>query len=151
MAGLNIVPTGGGVGAEVRGVDLRAIDDAGFAAIERAWIAHQVLLFRGQALSDDDLIGFSACFGGPFLPRPAAEYADLLGKKLRRSGAQVWLVNTGWTGGPYGVGERMKLRYTRAMLHAAIRLALAGVSLTAVSLAATALAAPAAPNDWIVR
>ncbi len=64
MAGLNIVPTGGGVGAEVRGVDLRAIDDAGFAAIERAWIAHQVLLFRGQALSDDDLIGFSACFGG---------------------------------------------------------------------------------------
>ena len=63
---------------------------------------------------------FSACFGGPFLPRPAAEYAALLGEKLRRHGAQCWLVNTGWTGGPYGVGERMKLPHTRAMLHAAL-------------------------------
>ncbi len=63
---------------------------------------------------------FSACFGAPFLPRPAAAYASLLGEKLRRFGAQVWLVNTGWVGGPYGVGERMKLRYTRAMLKAAL-------------------------------
>jgi phosphoenolpyruvate carboxykinase (ATP) len=64
---------------------------------------------------------FSACFGAPFLPRPAGTYASLLGEKLRRHGAQVWLVNTGWVGGPYGVGERMKLRYTRAMLHAALK------------------------------
>jgi phosphoenolpyruvate carboxykinase (ATP) len=63
---------------------------------------------------------FSACFGAPFLPRPPAAYASLLGEKLRRGGAACWLVNTGWAGGPYGVGERMKLRYTRAMLNAAL-------------------------------
>jgi phosphoenolpyruvate carboxykinase (ATP) len=63
---------------------------------------------------------FSACFGAPFLPRPAGTYASLLGEKLRRHHAQVWLVNTGWTGGPFGVGHRMKLAYTRAMLDAAL-------------------------------
>ena len=63
---------------------------------------------------------FSACFGAPFLPRPAADYAALLGEKLRRHQAQCWLVNTGWVGGAYGVGERMKLGYTRAMLNAAL-------------------------------
>jgi phosphoenolpyruvate carboxykinase (ATP) len=63
---------------------------------------------------------FSECFGAPFLPRPAATYASLLGEKLRRHGARCWLVNTGWAGGAYGVGQRMKLPYTRAMLHAAL-------------------------------
>jgi phosphoenolpyruvate carboxykinase (ATP) len=63
---------------------------------------------------------FSACFGAPFLPRPAATYASLLGEKLRRYQAQCWLVNTGWVGGPFGVGSRMKLSYTRAMLNAAL-------------------------------
>ena len=63
---------------------------------------------------------FSPCFGGPFLPLPPATYASLLGEKLRRTGAQCWLVNTGWAGGPFGVGERMKLGYTRAMLNAAL-------------------------------
>jgi phosphoenolpyruvate carboxykinase (ATP) len=63
---------------------------------------------------------FSACFGAPFLPRPASEYARMLGEKLRRHRSQCWLVNTGWAGGPYGVGERMKLSYTRAMLDAAL-------------------------------
>jgi phosphoenolpyruvate carboxykinase (ATP) len=63
---------------------------------------------------------FSACFGAPFLPRPAAAYASLLGENLRRRGAACWLVNTGWVGGPFGVGERMKLPYTRAMLNAAL-------------------------------
>jgi len=62
---------------------------------------------------------FSACFGKPFLPLHPKAYADLLKTKIERHQAKVWLVNTGWTGGPYGVGERMKLRYTRAMLHAA--------------------------------
>jgi taurine dioxygenase len=60
---LDIVPTGGGVGAEVAGIDLRRIDDDGFAAIRRAFIDHPVLLFRGQALSDDELIGFARRFG----------------------------------------------------------------------------------------
>jgi phosphoenolpyruvate carboxykinase (ATP) len=63
---------------------------------------------------------FSACFGSPFLPRPAAAYASLLGEKLRRHQSACWLVNTGWTGGGFGVGSRMKLAYTRAMLNAAL-------------------------------
>ena len=63
---------------------------------------------------------FSACFGAPFLPRPAAAYASLLGERLRKHGATCWLVNTGWAGGPFGVGNRMKLAYTRAMLNAAL-------------------------------
>jgi phosphoenolpyruvate carboxykinase (ATP) len=62
---------------------------------------------------------FSTCFGAPFLPLRPKVYADMLGEKIERHGAKVWLVNTGWTGGAYGVGERMKLRYTRAMLKAA--------------------------------
>jgi taurine dioxygenase len=61
---LNLTLTGAGVGAEVKGVDLRRIDAATFAAIHRAWIEHQVLLFRGQSLTDDDLIAFSRRFGG---------------------------------------------------------------------------------------
>lgn len=61
--GLDVVPTGGGVGAEVRGVDLRTLDEATFAAVERAWTEHAVLLFRGQSLTDDDLIAFSRRFG----------------------------------------------------------------------------------------
>ena len=52
---------------------------------------------------------FSACFGAPFLPRPAAVYASMLGEKMRRHQARCWLVNTGWAGGPFGVGKRMKL------------------------------------------
>jgi phosphoenolpyruvate carboxykinase (ATP) len=63
---------------------------------------------------------FSACFGAPFLPLHPAKYADLLGTKLRKSKATVWLVNTGWIGGPYGVGSRIKLSYTRAMITAAL-------------------------------
>ena len=63
---------------------------------------------------------FSACFGAPFLPRHPGVYAEMLGEKLREHGARVWLVNTGWTGGPYGVGSRMKLGYTRAMVRAAL-------------------------------
>jgi phosphoenolpyruvate carboxykinase (ATP) len=63
---------------------------------------------------------FSVCFGAPFLPLPPETYSRLLGEKITKHGSRVWLVNTGWTGGPYGVGERMKLRYTRAMLRAAL-------------------------------
>ncbi|TFB13808.1 phosphoenolpyruvate carboxykinase (ATP) [Filobacillus milosensis] len=63
---------------------------------------------------------FSACFGSPFLPLPAATYAKMLGEKIDEHDAQVFLVNTGWTGGPYGVGSRMKLGYTRSMVQAAL-------------------------------
>jgi taurine dioxygenase len=63
-ATLEVARTGGGVGAAVRGVDLRRIDAATFAAIHRAWVEHQVLLFRGQSLDDDELIAFSRRFGG---------------------------------------------------------------------------------------
>jgi phosphoenolpyruvate carboxykinase (ATP) len=63
---------------------------------------------------------FSACFAAPFLPRKPGVYANMLGEKLRRHRAACWLVNTGWAGGPYGVGERIKLAYTRAMLNAAL-------------------------------
>jgi phosphoenolpyruvate carboxykinase (ATP) len=64
---------------------------------------------------------FSTCFGAPFLPLRPKAYADLLKEKIERHGAKVWLVNTGWTGGAYGVGTRMRLAHTRAMLAAAFR------------------------------
>ncbi|MEE9362576.1 MAG: phosphoenolpyruvate carboxykinase (ATP) [Cellulophaga sp.] len=63
---------------------------------------------------------FSACFGAPFMPLHPAKYAEMLSQKMQDSGVNVWLVNTGWTGGPYGVGTRMKLKYTRAMINAAL-------------------------------
>lgn len=63
---------------------------------------------------------FSTCFGAPFLPLCPSVYAEMLGHKIEQHDAKVYLVNTGWTGGPYGVGERMKLAYTRKMITAAI-------------------------------
>lgn len=63
---------------------------------------------------------FSACFGAPFLPLHPTVYADLLREKLQTHNAKVWLVNTGWTGGPFGVGKRMRLDYTRAMINAVL-------------------------------
>ena len=63
---------------------------------------------------------FSACFGAPFMPLHPAKYAEMLSKKMQKAGVNVWLVNTGWTGGPYGVGTRMKLKYTRAMINAVL-------------------------------
>jgi phosphoenolpyruvate carboxykinase (ATP) len=61
---------------------------------------------------------FSPCFGGPFMPRRASEYAEMLSERIKKYGANVWLLNTGWSGGPYGVGSRFSLRYTRAMVSA---------------------------------
>ncbi len=63
---------------------------------------------------------FSACFGAPFLPLHPTKYAEMLGKKMEESGATVWLLNTGWSGGAYGTGDRIKLKYTRAMITAAL-------------------------------
>jgi phosphoenolpyruvate carboxykinase (ATP) len=70
---------------------------------------------------------FSACFGAPFLPRHPREYAAMLVERLERDAVPVWLVNTGWTGGPYGVGERMNIAHTRAMVRAALDGSLATV------------------------
>jgi len=70
---------------------------------------------------------FSRFFGAPFMPRNPDDYADLLGKKLDEHGTQVYLVNTGWSGGPYGVGSRMDIMLTRAMCNAAINGSLADV------------------------
>jgi phosphoenolpyruvate carboxykinase (ATP) len=63
---------------------------------------------------------FSTCFGAPFLPLPPSRYANMLGEKIAKHKSRVWLVNTGWTGGPFGVGKRMKIAYTRAMIRAAL-------------------------------
>jgi phosphoenolpyruvate carboxykinase (ATP) len=68
---------------------------------------------------------FSACFGAPFMALPPTVYADLLGRRLARHGSQCWLINTGWTGGPFGTGRRMKIGHTRAMVRAVLSGALA--------------------------
>ena len=64
---------------------------------------------------------FSSCFGAPFLPLHPTVYAEMLGRQMDKHQVNIWLVNTGWTGGAYGVGERMSLKYTRAMIRAAMR------------------------------
>ena len=71
---------------------------------------------------------FSACFGGVFLPRPPIEYAKMLADKIKKHGTQVWLLNTGWSGGAYGVGKRFSLKYTRAMVTAILNGSLAKAS-----------------------
>jgi phosphoenolpyruvate carboxykinase (ATP) len=74
---------------------------------------------------------FSTCFGAPFMPRHPTVYAKLLGDMMARHNVDCWLVNTGWSGGAYGTGERMKIGYTRAMVRAALNGDLAGVGTTA--------------------
>lgn len=69
----------------------------------------------------DPVITFSACFGAPFMPLHPTRYADMLNKKIQDANVSVWLVNTGWTGGPYGTGKRMSLPYTRALITAALQ------------------------------
>ncbi len=73
---------------------------------------------------------FSTCFGGPFMPRPAQVYAGMLAERIARHHADVWLLNTGWTGGPYGVGSRFKLAYTRAFVTAILDGSLARAQFT---------------------
>jgi phosphoenolpyruvate carboxykinase (ATP) len=73
-----------------------------------------------EAGINEPVPSFSACFGAPFMPLHPTKYAEMLSKKMKEAGVNVWLVNTGWTGGPYGVGTRMKLKYTRAMITAAM-------------------------------
>jgi phosphoenolpyruvate carboxykinase (ATP) len=71
-------------------------------------------------LGTDPQATFSACFGSPFLPLHPQMYARILGEKIDRWGSKVWLINTGWTGGPYGIGQRIRLSYTRAMIRAVL-------------------------------
>lgn len=73
---------------------------------------------------------FSACFGAPFLPLHPGVYAEMLGNKIKENNVNIWLINTGWSGGAYGTGSRMKLEYTRAMITAALEGRLADVSYT---------------------
>jgi len=83
-----------------------------------------------KGLGNEPVATFSACFGAPFMPRHPAVYAKLLGEKIAKHHATCWLVNTGWSGGAYGVGQRMKIAYTRAMVRGALdgRLAKAGTT-----------------------
>lgn len=71
---------------------------------------------------------FSACYGAPFMPLHPHRYAELLGQRIKQSSAKVWLINTGWTGGPCGVGQRIAIPATRAMVHAALDGQLDGVA-----------------------
>jgi phosphoenolpyruvate carboxykinase (ATP) len=73
---------------------------------------------------------FSTCFGAPFMPRHPSVYAKMLGERIEKTGAKCWLVNTGWSGGAYGTGKRMKIAYTRAMVRAALDGRLAEVGVT---------------------
>ena len=70
---------------------------------------------------------FSACFGAPFMPLHPTKYAEMLGKKMQEHNVNVWLINTGWSGGVYGVGKRISLKYTRAMITAILNGELEGV------------------------
>ena len=69
---------------------------------------------------NEPLPSFSACFGAPFMPLHPTKYAEMLSEKMKKNNVKVWLINTGWTGGPYGIGNRMKLKYTRAMINSAL-------------------------------
>ena len=78
-------------------------------------------------LRDEPEITFSACFGGPFMVHHPYKYAELLRRKIERYGVTCWLVNTGWVGGPYGIGKRISIKYTRALLNAVLQGKLAEV------------------------
>ncbi len=82
-----------------------------------------------KGLGNEPQATFSTCFGAPFMPRHPAVYAKLLGERIQRHGASCWLVNTGWSGGGYGVGRRFRIQHTRAMVRAALdgKLAAVGV------------------------
>ncbi len=73
-----------------------------------------------KGLGDEPVATFSACFGAPFMALHPSVYAEMLGQKIAEHDVDCWLVNTGWTGGPHGVGHRMKIGHTRAMVHAAL-------------------------------
>jgi phosphoenolpyruvate carboxykinase (ATP) len=81
-----------------------------------------------RGLGNEPQATFSTCFGAPFMPLHPSVYAEILGEKIKTHKVNTWLVNTGWTGGPYGVGKRMSIQYTRALLHSALEGKLENVS-----------------------
>jgi phosphoenolpyruvate carboxykinase (ATP) len=83
-----------------------------------------------KGLGSEPKATFSACFGAPFMALHPTAYASLLADKIKRHNVPVWLVNTGWTGGPPGVGERMSIKHTRAMVKAALTGELENVATT---------------------
>ena len=95
---------------------------------------------------------FSACFGAPFLPLHPGEYAEMLGMKIVQHNVNVWLINTGWTGGPYGEGHRMKLGFTRAMITAALEGKLDNVDTTQDPVFGFAIPneVPGVPSDILI-
>ncbi|MCD4685949.1 MAG: phosphoenolpyruvate carboxykinase (ATP) [Anaerolineae bacterium] len=95
---------------------------------------------------------FSTCFGAPFMPLHPTIYVNLLAEKVRKHNVQLWMVNTGWTGGPFGVGQRMKLAYTRAMVQAALRGDLSAVEtvIDPVFGFAIPVAVPGVPSEVLV-
>ncbi len=95
---------------------------------------------------------FSTCFGAPFMSLHPSVYADLLGKKIARHNVNCWLVNTGWTGGPYGVGERMKIQRSRALLTAALNGELDNVEFVTDEVfgVETPTSAPGVPADVLI-
>ncbi len=80
-----------------------------------------------KGLGNEPAATFSTCFGAPFMVLKPTVYANLLGEKIAKHQVRCWLVNTGWSGGPFGVGQRLKIAHTRAMIHAALSGKLAGV------------------------
>jgi phosphoenolpyruvate carboxykinase (ATP) len=120
----------GGVGGHPRNIVFLAADAFGvlppIARLNRAQAMYHFLSGYTAKVAgtergvQEPKATFSVCFGAPFLPRHPTEYARLLGRRMAEHGAKVWLVNTGWSGGPYGVGQRIGLRYTRAMINAAL-------------------------------
>jgi phosphoenolpyruvate carboxykinase (ATP) len=74
-----------------------------------------------EAGINEPVPSFSACFGAPFMPLHPTVYAEMLSEKMKENNVKVWLINTGWSGGPYGVGSRIKLKYTRAMITAILK------------------------------
>jgi phosphoenolpyruvate carboxykinase (ATP) len=94
---------------------------------------------------------FSPCFGAPFLPLPPSYYANVLEGKIKEHDCRVWMINTGWTGGPYGVGTRIRIPHTRAMLNAALEGALDDVEYTTDPIFGLSIPAsvPGVPSDLL--
>jgi phosphoenolpyruvate carboxykinase (ATP) len=100
-------------------------------------------------MGQDPEATFDPCFGSPFLPLPSTVYAKLLGEKMRQHSTRAYLVNTGWTGGPYGVGQRIRIDYTRAMVRAAIagELEAAGTRIDPIFRVQVPLHVPGVPDE----
>jgi phosphoenolpyruvate carboxykinase (ATP) len=125
----NVVP--GGVGGHARTIFFLTADAFGVLP-PLARLDHQQAMYyflsgytaklagTEMGLGKEPQATFEACFGAPFLPLPAVRYAEMLRDKLEQHGTRVFLLNTGWTGGPAGIGERIPIAFTRAMVHAAL-------------------------------